>query len=128
MTTLYDVDRDALAERLAGEPRYRVDQVWSGLYEQLQAPETISNLPKALRARLGEDLPPALDLIARSVSDKGDTVKYLWQLDGGARIETVLDALPRPSDGVHQQPGGMCDGLRILCHRTSRVHPPPLRR
>ena len=39
MPTRYDPDRDALAELLAGEPRYRVDQVWQGLYEHLVEPE-----------------------------------------------------------------------------------------
>ena len=34
----YDLDRAELAELLAGEPRYRVDQVWQGLYEQLAEP------------------------------------------------------------------------------------------
>ena len=33
--TRYDADRDELGELLDGEPRYRVDQVWQGLYEQL---------------------------------------------------------------------------------------------
>ena len=31
MSTRYEPDREALATLLAGEPRYRVDQVWHGL-------------------------------------------------------------------------------------------------
>jgi len=92
--TRYDPDRDALADLLVGEPRYRVDQVWQGLYEQLADPEEITNLPKALRARLAEALPPALTPAAESVSDDGDTVKWLWGLPGGARVETVLMHYP----------------------------------
>ena len=34
MRSVYDLDRDALAALLADQPRYRVDQVWQGLYEQ----------------------------------------------------------------------------------------------
>ena len=57
MPTRYDLDRDALAELLAGEPRYRVDQVWEGLYRQLAEPAELTTLPKALRARLDDELP-----------------------------------------------------------------------
>ena len=36
--TRYGATRDELAELLAGEPRYRVDQVWEGLYRGLARP------------------------------------------------------------------------------------------
>ena len=90
----YDLDRDALAGMLEGEPAYRVDQVWSGLYEHLRAPAEITNLPTALRSRLEIDLPPALSRAAESVSDEGDTVKWLWRLHDGALVETVLMHYP----------------------------------
>ncbi len=38
-TTRYDVSREELTELLDGTPRYRVDQVWSGLYEQFTDPD-----------------------------------------------------------------------------------------
>jgi 23S rRNA (adenine2503-C2)-methyltransferase len=89
---LYDLDRDALAERLAGEPRYRVDQLWDGLYRQLATPDELTTLPKALRARLAGDdgFRPALEPAATSTDHDGATVKWLFALPGGARIETVL--------------------------------------
>ncbi len=90
MPTRYDVDRAGLAELLDGEPRYRLDQVWDGLYRQLADPSAVTNLPKALRERLDAELPVALAPAAESVSDDGDTVKWLWTLEGGARVETVL--------------------------------------
>lgn len=90
MATLYDPTREELAELLQGEPRYRVDQVWRGLYEQHSTPSELSNLPKSLRARLAEELPLALEPVAESVSDDGLTVKWLWALADGSRIETVL--------------------------------------
>jgi 23S rRNA (adenine2503-C2)-methyltransferase len=90
MPTRYDLDRAELADRLAGEPRYRVDQVWQGLYEQGRSLEELTTLPKALRARLAAELPLGLDPVTESVSDGGDTVKWLWALDDGTRIETVL--------------------------------------
>lgn len=90
MPTRFDVSRDELAELLAGEPRYRVEQVWRGLYEQLAAPSELTSLPKGLRTRLDEQLPWALTLVTERVSDGGDTVKLLWELHDGGRIETVL--------------------------------------
>jgi 23S rRNA (adenine2503-C2)-methyltransferase len=88
--TRYDVTRDELAERLDGEPRYRLDQLWEGLYTQLADPVDITNLPKRLRERLDQELPTALTLVTESVDETGDTVKFLWELDGGSRVETVL--------------------------------------
>ena len=92
--TLYTPDRDQFAALLQGEPRYRLDQVWSGLYTQLVAPGDISNVPKALRERLAGELPTSLTQVVRRVSDGGDTVKYLWELQDGSRIETVLMLYP----------------------------------
>ena len=92
--TRYDLTRDEFGAFLDGEPRYRLDQLWSGLYEQLADPSDITNLPKKLRERLDADLPLSLDLVTESVSEGGDTVKYLWELDGGSRVETVLMLYP----------------------------------
>ncbi len=89
-STRYDLTRDQLATVLDGEPRYRLDQLWEGMYTQLADPADITNLPKALRARLDDELPTALTSVTESVSDRGDTVKFLWELEGGSRVETVL--------------------------------------
>ncbi len=94
MTSLYTPDRDELAELLRGEPLYRLDQVWEGLYTHLAAPADISNVPKALRQRLQTELSTALTQVVRRVSDGGDTVKYLWELHDGSRVETVLMLYP----------------------------------
>jgi 23S rRNA (adenine2503-C2)-methyltransferase len=90
----YGVTRDELATLLGDQPRYRVDQVWHGLYEQLASPEEMTTLPRHLRARLAEELPAELEPLEESVSDRGDTVKFLWGLTGGSLIETVLMLYP----------------------------------
>jgi 23S rRNA (adenine2503-C2)-methyltransferase len=86
----YDVDRDALARLLPGEPRYRVDQVWDGLYRQLASPGELTALPRALRVRLDDQLPAALSGVTESIDRSGETVKWLFGLEGGTHIETVL--------------------------------------
>jgi 23S rRNA (adenine2503-C2)-methyltransferase len=90
----YDWSRAELGELLADQPRYRVDQVWQGLHDHGTEPEDWSNLPKALRATLAETLPAALELTAESVSDDGQTVKWLWALADGHQVETVLMRYP----------------------------------
>ncbi len=90
LTSRYGVERDGLTALLTDEPAYRVGQVWDGLYRQLAEPQEITTLPAALRRRLGEALPTELTPVTESVSDRGDTVKFLWEIDGGHRVETVL--------------------------------------
>jgi 23S rRNA (adenine2503-C2)-methyltransferase len=88
--TLYDATRADLGALLQGQPRYRVDQVWAGLYDQLAEPGEITALPKALRHELEAVLPPALDVLSEQTADGGETVKWLWALPDGVTIETVL--------------------------------------
>jgi 23S rRNA (adenine2503-C2)-methyltransferase len=89
------LSREDVARLLAGQPRYRVEQVWSGLYEQGVGPDELTTLPKPLRAALADgpdaaEWAPALSPVVESVSEGGDTVKWLWALAEGARVETVL--------------------------------------
>ena len=86
----YDIDRDALGTLLADEPAYRLAQLWDGLYARGAALEDLTELPKPLRTRLASELPDSLRSAGESVSDGGDTVKWLWQLHDGAHVETVL--------------------------------------
>lgn len=93
-TTLYDLGRTALGEFLAGQPTYRVDQIWDGLYRQFRNPGEITTIPASLRQAISEKFPPALHITTESVTDGGDTVKWLWELHDGAAVETVLMHYP----------------------------------
>ena len=93
MPARYDATLDDLAAILSDEAPYRVRQVWRNLYLGRDA-EEMTDLPRPLRARLAEALPPGLEPAARSVSADGDTTKWLWSLAGGARVETVLMSYP----------------------------------
>ena len=91
MNSLYHPTRDELATILDGEPRYRLDQLWTGLYTHFQRPVDITTLPAALRTRLSAELPESLVEVKRETSNTGDTVKFLWHLlEGQHPIETVL--------------------------------------
>ncbi len=86
----WDPSRAEWNDLLAGEPRFRVDQVWQGLHDHGLAPWDQTNLPKVLRERLADEFGPGLTEVVRSVGDDGATVKWLWRLHDGATVETVL--------------------------------------
>ncbi len=74
-----------------GQPAYRVDQLLNWLYAQRATGwDAMTNLPKALRDRLGETFSlRALELVRKQGA--GDTTqKFLWKLHDGAFIESVL--------------------------------------
>jgi 23S rRNA (adenine2503-C2)-methyltransferase len=92
--TLYDCTREDLIDSLVGQPRYRVDQIFRALYSEFKAPAEMTTLPIALRSELDAAHPCALQHVTESVSDDGSTIKFLWELTGGSRIETVLMLYP----------------------------------
>ncbi len=124
----YDVSRDELADVLAGEPRYRVDQLWRGC-TALAEPAEITNLPKALRATLEPaNCRGADDGRRAQVSDGGDTVKYLFELPGGSRIETVLMLYPDRVTVCVSSQAGCAMACGFCATGQAGLHPPPHRR
>ena len=71
--------------------------MWDGLYRQALPLGDLTNLPADLRRRLATSHPGALTEASRRTTDDGDTLKWLWSLGDGARIETVLMHYPRRS-------------------------------
>jgi 23S rRNA (adenine2503-C2)-methyltransferase len=97
MSTRYAATLDEIAALLAewGEPRDRARQVWEGLYQRRAELEELTDLPLALRSRLSEALPLALEPLQCSSADDGETTKWLWAAgNDGASIETVLMRYP----------------------------------
>lgn len=90
MPSAYEYTKEEFAELLVGEPRYRVEQVWHGLWTEGQAIDGITTIPKALRARLAEQFPPSLEVASDVQSDHGATRKWVFRLADGSTIETVL--------------------------------------
>jgi 23S rRNA (adenine2503-C2)-methyltransferase len=94
MPAPYELSRADLNDLLEGEPGFRARQVWDGLHLRVQRPEEMTELPAPLRDRLAAALPAALHEAARQTADGGDTIKWLWQLADGSRVESVLMAYP----------------------------------
>ncbi len=88
----YDLEDEEITALLAGEPRFRLQQLQEALYQRFEEIEEISVLPKALRERLSHlpEFAPALSVANEQRADGGRTVKWLFHLDDGAAIETVL--------------------------------------
>jgi len=90
----FNLDRAQLKEYFLsiGEPAFRADQVWKGMYQNLaQSPEEITALPKPLRQKLSEEIIfTHLKTEDRLVSSDAETEKTLFTLPDEARIETVL--------------------------------------
>lgn len=93
-TLVYDLSYPELGEILSswGEPRYRADQVWQGLYQNLwRSVDEFTPLPHSLRGKLAESfefthLKPAKIWESRD----GETVKTLFELPDKHAIEAVL--------------------------------------
>jgi len=91
---LLDLTYAQLRELLTswGEPSFRADQVWGWLYRSLVSDfNQMRNLPKELRARLGEAAYlQTLTPLTERVSADGLTRKVLFALRDGETIESVF--------------------------------------
>jgi 23S rRNA (adenine2503-C2)-methyltransferase len=96
VTSRYDLTFEQLAAipALVDQPSYRARQVWNALHVRCVELDAVTELPRGLRAQLADALPPALSTAREQVSDRGDTVKWLWKLDDGSAVETVLMLYP----------------------------------
>jgi len=78
--------------RSLGEPDFRGRQLAHWIYQEgVSTFEEMTDLPSALRARLA-DAARITSLLPGTIvhADEGDTLKYLFQLNDGASVETVF--------------------------------------
>ena len=91
---IYDLSLGDLQALLAemGEPKFRAKQLYRQLYVNwAESPEEMSDLSKALRSKLSEQVVfGAIELVRVFSGDEGMTRKAVWKLPGGETIETVL--------------------------------------
>ena len=93
-TLLTDLTQEQLKHELAemGQPAYRADQVWRGVYVSLLAGVgAMSNVPGTLRDTLAARWTfPGLKVSAHTRSRDRQTWKVLFELADGETIESVL--------------------------------------
>ena len=74
-----------------GQPAFRAKQVYTWLHKGVRSYEEMTNLPKALRDTLAERYPLHIPkVVRRQESQKDGTIKFLWELQDGNCVETVL--------------------------------------
>ena len=74
-----------------GQPSFRAKQVYSWLHKGVRSYEEMTNLPKSLRDSLAQQYPLYAPVAVRKQESQRDgTIKYLWQLQDGNCVETVL--------------------------------------
>ncbi len=87
------MSQDVLAQWLAqqGQPSFRAKQIAAWLDDGVTDFEQMTNLPKGLREQLATAFTVPSAVIARKlVSAIDGTVKYLFRLDDGETVESVL--------------------------------------
>jgi 23S rRNA (adenine2503-C2)-methyltransferase len=93
LADIKSLTRDELAGQFKGWglPAYRVDQVLKWLYEK-RAPSwaEMSNLPKSLRDQLSQHYALNVLELVRKQGSRDTTQKFLWKLNDGALVESVL--------------------------------------
>lgn len=90
------VDERVAAIQEAGLPKFRAQQLSRHWFEHLNTdPNTWTDLPAALRSAVAEQFFPTLLSSTRELSaDAGTTLKTLWTLHDGSRVESVLMRYP----------------------------------
>ena len=79
------------ALRAMGEPSFRGKQVFTWLHRGITDFDEMMNIPKSLREKLRAEYYITVPTVARKQVSKLDgTIKYLWQLDDGNAVETVV--------------------------------------
>ncbi len=91
---IYDLDRDGLKDLLTswGQPAFRVNQLWDGIYKNLKSSASEwSNLPSGLKTLLTERASfQGLTPVDRLQSSDGETIKTLFSTRDGHPVEAVL--------------------------------------
>ena len=93
LADIKSLTRDELTGQFKGWglPGYRVDQVLQWLYERRAVSWAgMSNLPKSLRDQLSQHYALHTLELVRKQGSRDTTQKFLWKLNDGAMVESVL--------------------------------------
>lgn len=79
-----------------GEKPFRAKQIFDWIYQNFATSwEEMTNLPKSLKSALSKEMKfYTLKLAKTQVSEDGETIKYLWELEDGRFVESVFIQAP----------------------------------
>ena len=85
----YDELEDVVSS--LNEPSFRTKQIFQWLSKDIGSFDDMTNISKSLRAKLSENYYIYRPVVLKKqVSEIDGTIKYLWELEDGNAIETVL--------------------------------------
>lgn len=90
---LGDLTKEKLKEYIVsiGQSGFRAQQIFKWIHSGIESADEMTNIPLALRQKLGEDFEIFLPRVYKKLVSKLDgTVKYLLELSDGNIIETVV--------------------------------------
>ena len=74
-----------------GQPAYRAGQIFKWLHSGVVSFSQMTDMPKTLREQLGERFYiTSPEMVQKQTSEKDGTEKYLWRLEDGQAIESVV--------------------------------------
>lgn len=115
-TRLKELFEDELVEllRVQGVEKYRARQILEWVYGRGATEFTeMTNLPMALREKLSQYLHVSnVNTLAKQVSQKDGTIKFLFELEDGHAVETVLLR--------HDYGNSVCVSTQVGCARGCR--------
>ena len=104
VASIYEYCREELASLLAGEPRYRLDQLWQGLWVDGVALEGITTIPKSLRTRLRNQFPPSLEVAndVANITCSSTSPTLSWPLKPACPVAQNVHPIAQPAcDETH---------------------------
>ena len=93
MIDLKDLEYEELENFIkeAGEPKFRAKQIFNWLHRGVESFDEMTNISKATKAKLSEiSFVSVLKIRTKLVSKIDGTVKYLFELEDGNCIESVV--------------------------------------
>jgi 23S rRNA (adenine2503-C2)-methyltransferase len=85
---------DELAAHFGG-PRFRAVQLFEWIHgKQVDRVGEMTNLPKSFRDEVAREKFPTIAYAKEQVSEDGQTIKYLFELEDGKKVESVLILAP----------------------------------
>ncbi len=110
------LDEVGSALEALGEPRYRARQLCSWVYARRAVDfEAMLNLPAALRSKLAQEFSLRPLEKVTVTGSKDTTRKFLFQLEDGQRIETVLIPASMGLDGERSKRRTLCVSSQVGC-------------
>ncbi len=118
LVSIFGITRDELLQwcRDANEPAYRADQILTWIYRDRKADWSLmTNLPEQLRNRLASFFSLDLPRPVKETGSKDTTRKFLFAIEAGDQVETVLIPASPALYGSSSDRRTICISTQVGC-------------